>query len=112
MALEAAETFLSQDSVAVVASFTAERYGVPLFEHAQGESVWASQEAFDGWNFDDAVEEGGGLFQGPGVVVVEAAYDFLAQLFWDGGDGRWKHDALPRHLDAAVSRYKCCRNFY
>lgn len=32
-----------------------------------------SQEAVDGWDFDDAVEEGGGLFQGPGVIVVEVA---------------------------------------
>lgn len=63
-----------------------------------------SQETSDGWDFDDAVEEGGGLFQGPGVIVVEVAYDFLAEFFWDGEDGCLRHDALASTPEGATPR--------
>ena len=63
-----------------------------------------SEKAFDGWNFDDAVEEGGGLFKGPGVIIVEVAYDFLAEFFWDGEDGCLRHAALTRTLEGVTPR--------
>ena len=87
-----------------MACLIAIRHDIPFLEHAQRGSIWASQEASDGWNFDDTVEESTGLFQGPGVVIAEIACDFLADLLWNGQDCRWTHDALTRHLGAAKFR--------
>ena len=92
--LEATETLFWQQLVTVVACFIAIRYDIPFLEHAQRGSIWASQEAFDGWDFDDTVEEATGLFQGPGVVIVEIAGYLLADLFWNCQDCRWTHGAL------------------
>ena len=102
-ALEATETLFWEQLVAVVACFIAIRYDIPFLEHGQRGSVWASQEAFDGWNFDDTVEEATGLFQGPGVVIAEIACNLLADLFWSCQNCRWTHRGLTRHLGAAKS---------
>ena len=77
--------------MAVTAPFVARRDDVPFLELAQRGSAGAGEEGFDGGDLDDAVEEGGGLFQGPGVVVFEVAGDFLPDLFGQGGEGCGRH---------------------